>query len=108
MPEGMPVKGGTYARPAGGVVQDDAQYSGGVRQELHRLAGEIKQEDFQILDGRVGDYVQRVLRSRWVETLPEAGPLKPVQVSPTQERPAAAAPLTGTAWRPTAGAGASA
>jgi hypothetical protein len=84
------------------VVQDDARYSGGVRQELHRLAGQLQQEGIQILDGRVNDYMQRVLRSRCAAPLPDARPARPshrarsAAACDTQRLP----PVLSMQWRP--------
>jgi hypothetical protein len=52
------------ARGAGGVELDKPEYSGGVRQELHKLAGQIKQDDIQIHKGGVEDYWARMMRSK--------------------------------------------
>jgi hypothetical protein len=49
---------------AGGVELNQPEYSGGVRQELHRLASHLQEDDIQILAGGVEDYWIRMMRSR--------------------------------------------
>jgi hypothetical protein len=49
---------------AGGVELGKPEYSGGVRQELHRVAEHLKQGDIEIHQGRVEDYVGSMMRSR--------------------------------------------
>ena len=49
---------------AGGVELDKPEYSGGVRQELHKIAQQLNQSDVQILQGGVTDYWERMMRSK--------------------------------------------
>jgi hypothetical protein len=51
------------------VELDKPEYSGGVRQELHRLAGQMQQEDIQIHSGGVQDYWERMMHSRWARPM---------------------------------------
>ncbi len=52
-------------RPAaGGVELGKPEYSGGVRQELHRVAEQMQQGDIEIHQGRVEDYVGSMMTSR--------------------------------------------
>ena len=43
---------------------DKPEYSGGVRQELHKIAQQLNQSDVQILQGGVTDYWERMMRSK--------------------------------------------
>jgi hypothetical protein len=48
------------------VELNQPEYSGGVRQELHRLAGHLREDDIQIVEGGITDYWERMMRSKWV------------------------------------------
>jgi hypothetical protein len=62
-----PLQPRAYLLPSasGGVELGKPEYSGGVRQELHRVAEHMQQGDIEIYEGSVPNYFERMMKSRW-------------------------------------------